>query len=235
MEEIKDREAVWYDEKYTVDPGSFSYLPRWYDDITRGVRPYDNVIDLGCGEGKLLDAVMRKTSADFRIRWQVRTIGVDVSPVAVRMARAKGLSAHCNNLDRLDNLNGWSRHRYEHVFCCGVLEHLADQTGAVKLIKSLMSDAHHTKAYVVAPNFKFILRRFGWGGTGQVELREVPRPLDGWIKLFGVNGLVVESVRRDYGVLERRTWANNWLGRLAMRLLPLKWTYQFIFTLKKGV
>jgi SAM-dependent methyltransferase len=103
------REGLWTDNPYE----------RWKLDRVRGVvtaaRPGARVLDVGCGDGWLLDA-LAPTGA--------RCLGLDVSGEAVSRAMARGIDARRTDLDRgpLPVDAGV----FDVVLCLDVLEHLFD-------------------------------------------------------------------------------------------------------------
>lgn len=63
--------------------GEYPYILEW-------VKPKSKVIDLGCGDGSLLDLLRQK---------KVKGEGIEVSPSGVKSARAKGLSVKQGRID----------------------------------------------------------------------------------------------------------------------------------------
>ena len=119
------------------------------------------------------------------------------------------------------------------VTCLGSLEHFVDP---VNSLREMVRVAKPDAAFVIlVPNKDFLTRKLGlFGGTYQVDAKEVVRTLEEWQSLFSAAGLTVTERWKDLHVINRR-WIMHgrfyaWPFRLAQSLLlaiwPLKWQYQ---------
>jgi hypothetical protein len=96
---------------------------------------------------------------------------------------------------------------------------------------------------IMVPNSRYFVWRLSrQPGTQQQDINENLLSLEQWKSLFSANGFEFVTIRRD-------TWPINRVGifssanplkiakrsflRLAWNFLPLKYTYQFVFYLKK--
>jgi 2-polyprenyl-3-methyl-5-hydroxy-6-metoxy-1,4-benzoquinol methylase len=80
------------------------------------------LLDIGCGSG---DFLSRASGAG----WQV--LGIDPDPVAVEVARSRGLDVRCGGIEILDDVD----RQFEGITLSHVLEHVHDP---VKLLESCM-------------------------------------------------------------------------------------------------
>jgi 2-polyprenyl-3-methyl-5-hydroxy-6-metoxy-1,4-benzoquinol methylase len=92
---------------------SFYDQSKWeFDHVLKRLRPSDQVLDVGCGEGSFLSKIRSHVNG---------AIGIDTNPVAVRRAIAAGLDV------RLTDIFSFS-HLYDEMFdvvCCfHVIEHI---------------------------------------------------------------------------------------------------------------
>ena len=102
---------------------------RWEWGVVRRIlkqRARANLLELGCGQGKFLNAI-----ADLR---HVDAQGIDLSEAAIASARAKGLNARRASIEEF--LGGqW---RFDMIFMSHVLEHVEDPLGVVQNCKKLL-------------------------------------------------------------------------------------------------
>ncbi|QCG93006.1 methyltransferase domain-containing protein (plasmid) [Azospirillum sp. TSA2s] len=122
------------------DPGSVDYDESWntrWHDMRRygptgrhlrrimadlvGRLDYDSVLDVGCGQGDLLESLMR-------LKPQARYAGVDFSASAVAGAKRRVPTAE---LDQLDLAAGALDRRFDLVVCTDVVEHIEDDRAAI--------------------------------------------------------------------------------------------------------
>jgi SAM-dependent methyltransferase len=181
--------------------------------IERGAR----FIDVGCGLG---------TTGLYLARQGAISFGIDISLEAVRSTfQSRGyaavLQANAEFLPFADLSFGGATFM-------GTLEHFIDPVKALHEVKRVLTPG--TQICFVVPNSDFFLFKF-LGGTGQ--LHEAPRTYEGWHQLFEKEGLRIEAVYRDIGpsVFEGGIWRGV-LRRLvlfAFNLLPIHYTYQFVF------
>jgi methionine biosynthesis protein MetW len=82
--------------------------------IAEGIAPGASVLDIGCGDGVMLQFLMATRN--------VRALGIDVSAEAVRRAIERGVEARVQRLDEL----AASGTAFDHVVMSEVVEHVAD-------------------------------------------------------------------------------------------------------------
>jgi len=86
------------------------------------------VMEVGCGEGQLLQAI----KGDGDPSWRV--VGVDISPEACAALRRTGLEMHCAQFEALE----WPEGTVDLVIMNQVIEHLADPRACVAKAASLL-------------------------------------------------------------------------------------------------
>ena len=101
---------MWFAERFRGSEESVRERQRFYVPRFAGCR---RVLDLGCGRGEFL-TLMREAG--------IEATGVDSSPAAVAMCRAKGLAAE--QADLFAYLNTIAEASLGGVFCAHVVEHL---------------------------------------------------------------------------------------------------------------
>jgi len=98
---------------YWQHRGPSALQPR-FDLIAAALRPGESVLDIGCGDGAMLEHFARTRA--------VRCVGVDISSAAVALAQRRGVDA------RLDTPADLLRdgETFDHVVLSEVIEHVAD-------------------------------------------------------------------------------------------------------------
>lgn len=122
------------------------HLPR------RPPYPGARLLDVGCGSGAFLELAQ---SAG----WQVQ--GVDFDPLAVAVARSRGLNVRCGGLEQIAEQTG----TYDFLTCSHVIEHLHDPKGWIKGMHAMLRP--NGKLWLQTPNIASLgHRRFGadWRG-----------------------------------------------------------------------
>jgi methionine biosynthesis protein MetW len=102
-------------EKYWQHRAPGAIQPR-FQIIARQLRLGETVLDVGCGDGAMLEYFFRKKG--------IRGVGIDISSVAVKTARGRDVDARLQSLDQF--CNEVRQIRFDHVVMSEVLEHLAD-------------------------------------------------------------------------------------------------------------
>lgn len=222
LEEIRE----FYDDVYYsgASAAGASQIPRHYFrlfkrlNINRGA----NVLDVACGTGEWLDAC---AGEDCSIS------GVDLSGKAIavcqeRLPQGKFYAQPAETLPFDDD-------SFDVVTCLGSLEHFVDPVSSLKeMARVAKADA---KIVILVPNKDFLTRKLGlFGGTYQVDAREVVRTLQEWDALFVAGGLSVAERWKDLHVLNLgwikkgkiHAWPLRALQGLLLVIWPLRWQYQ---------
>lgn len=181
----------------------------------------DNIIDVGCGLGTVGSYLMDRGAIAF---------GIDISFEAVRATSlskdyAAVIQANAESLPFADL-------SFDGATFMGTLEHFVDPFKALRAVNQVLKPG--AQICFVVPNSEFFLFKF-FGGTGQPH--EVPRTYEGWGQLLEMEGLKIEEVYRDIGpgVFEGGILRGipRRLVLLLFNLLPLRYTYQFVFICRK--
>lgn len=194
-----------------------------------GIAPGDRVLDVACGLGEWLHACLDAGAG---------IAGVDLAERAIDYC-AKHMPEgefHAGPAEQLP----FSDNSFDLVSCLGSLEHFVEPVNALKEMARVAKD--DARFLILVPNADFLTRKLGlFGGTNQVDAKEVVRPLPEWEALFAAAGLSVTARWKDLHVLSWR-WIsmNGWLAvppralqALALPFWPLRWQYQVYFLCEK--
>ena len=96
--------------------------------LRRLIGPGATVMEVGCGEGQLLQAI----KADGDPTWRV--VGVDISEQACAALRRAGIEMHCAQFEHLD----WPEGSVDAVIMNQVIEHLEDPRACVAKAAALL-------------------------------------------------------------------------------------------------
>jgi SAM-dependent methyltransferase len=106
--------------------------------------PFTSVLDVGCGQGALLQEIARR-------RPHVALAGVDLSTQAVVLAQQRLPQAR---FCVLDISRGRLRHAFDLVLCTDVLEHIADDQAALRNLRAMC------RRWLVVGTLQGRMRRF---------------------------------------------------------------------------
>lgn len=226
--QIKD----WYNQRYhkkkenawrpaVAYPIFLNYL---------NITPGGKLLDIGCGTGYLLNTAARRG---------LETYGIDISEEGVEIAK-KVSPASQIAVGKGEELKFPDKF-FDYVTCLGALEHFLDIGRGIKEIARVGKD--NALFCIVVPNIDFLLWKIsGKQGTEQQDINENLLSLEGWKNIFIENGLDVLKIYQDkwfmrktnifssanpLGIIKRMIYKAAWI------FLPLKYTYQFVFILKK--
>lgn len=122
--------GIFKDPEYSLDTVTYdSYWQRRgpggvhprFDIIARHLGPSDSVLDIGCGDGAMLEYFFKTKS--------IRGLGIDISEVAVEKAKERGVDARTQDLA---DFCVRSYATFDHVVISEVLEHLGNSEDYVR-------------------------------------------------------------------------------------------------------
>lgn len=180
------------------------------------------VLDVACGTGGWLKVCQDNGAA---------VSGVDLSDKAIAVCKElmpQG-SFHAQPAETLP----FGNDQFDVVTCLGSLEHFVDPENS---LKEMVRVAKHNATFVIlVPNKDFLTRKLGlFGGTYQVDAKEVVRTLEEWESLFLSAGLTVTERWKDLHVINRGwimtgrfyIWPFRLIQSLLLTIWPLRWQYQ---------
>ena len=213
--EIKD----WYNQRYDAEAEDawrpYRAYPVFLDCLD--VKSGGKLLDVGCGTGYLLKA------ADQR---GLETYGVDIAAEGVKIARKISPNSKII-MGKGEDLNFPDKF-FDYVTCLGVLEHFLDiEKGIKEMVRVSKNEALFC---IMVPNINFLFWKIKRGkGTEQQDINENLLSLKQWKDLFIRGGLEVLKVYQDRWFMRK----GNIFLKLVWGVLPLNYTYQFVFILKK--
>ncbi len=189
------------------------------------------VLDIACGAGHLLGLLEEKKCV---------TSGVDISDEAVKVAQKNTLKSRIvqGSAEQLP----FSENSFQLITCLGSLEHFTDPSKALSEMKRVGDES--ALFCIVVPNkdyFMYLLLKEE--GTSQQEIGETLLSKNEWSEVFVKNGFDVVGVEPDNWIknnthIEFKNGFSSFFKTLtkwlAWRVLPIRYTYQFVFLLKKS-
>jgi len=130
--------------------------------ITEWIRPSSRVLDLGCGEGRLL--------AELISTRQVEGLGLELEPEKIAVCLDQGLSVIQQDLNR--GLHNFRDQQFDFVIMTQTLQ-------AIRRPDLLLDDMLRVgqEAIVTFPNFAFIKNRLQLGLAGHMPVNpQLPNP-----------------------------------------------------------
>ncbi len=192
-----------------------------FREILRLVRPASRVLDVGCGEGALLELLALEKSIDGR--------GLEISPAGVSACLARGLAVVQGDADR--DLADFPSRAFDYVILSQTLQAVAAPR---KVLGELLRIAE--RAIVSLPNFGHWKVRLSLLASGRMPMTgSLPEPwwstpnihlctLSDFVDLCDVMGVRIEAAAaladgRPARPIDPRHWAENWRAEQAIFLL----------------
>ena len=205
---------------------------RWSLDVL-SPKPGESLLDIACGMGDLLYYAAKR---------QTRSFGIDLSPVAVSMARKRAPSATVmiGNGQSLPFADG----TFDHVAILGSLEHFLDPGMGLLEIRRVLKWGG--QALILVPN-GYYLPDIIWGvlrtGYGPNHKQVVERfaAVQEWRAFIESGGLRVRRIRRFNFQWPRTRGDWEWyranprrlLGLIAAPFIPFNLSYSFLYGCEK--
>ncbi len=222
LDEIRD----FYDDVYYSDASASgaSRIPAHYFRLFKRLKigRGADVLDVACGVGEWLGACARNNCSVSGVDLSAKAIGI----CKERLPQGDFYAQPAETLPFDDD-------SFDVVTCLGSLEHFVDPVSSLKeMARVARADA---KIVILVPNKDFLTRKLGlFGGTYQVDAKEVVRTLDEWDALFVAGGLSVAERWKDLHVLtfswikkgKIYMWPFRALQALLLVIWPLRWQYQ---------
>lgn len=199
-----------------------------------GIKPGQKILDIGYGSGYFLKAAAQ---ADLD------TYGVDISEEGMKIAQktspnSKLFIGKGEDLKFEDNF-------FDHVSCIGVLEHFMDIEKGIKEMKRVIKPGG--TLLILVPNINFLYWKFRSNkGTEQQDISEALMSLGQWRDKFTKEGLEVLKIDKDdwffrepiafspFSLPVLLKAAKKILYKTIWAFVPLEYTYQFVFILRKN-
>jgi methionine biosynthesis protein MetW len=175
-----------------------------FDIIGDIVEPNSKVLDLGCGEGELLEWLAENKGVDAR--------GVEISATKVQRAIARGVSAYQGDIDEV--LQDYSDHAFHYVILSQTLQ---ETRNPLKVLRDMLRVGR--RAIVAFPNFGHWSVRLSLLFTGRAP--KTPLFPNEWFDSPNVHVLTVHDfdqlVRQEGFTVERCYFIS---GRRRITVLP---------------
>ncbi len=172
--------------------------------ILEWVSPGASVLDLGCGNGELLDLLVRERGAKAQ--------GVEISEQAIYRCVSKGLSVFHEDID--DGLTGYADRSFDYVI-------LNQSLQQVKKLDPVMQEALRVGSRVIVgfPNFAHYQARFQMFFRGRTPI--TPSLPYEWHDTPNLHFLSISDFCLYCRRRAMRIEASAWLGRKGrVRILP---------------
>lgn len=137
-------------------------------DFAREVKDGDSVLDVACGNGRLLEALKDK---------QINYLGVDNSSNLIELAR-KNYPNHKFLVEDMLDLKNIDNNKYEFVFCLAALQHIPGKELRIKVLREM--------ANKLSSNGKLIISNWNLWDNKKYRTQLFKNY---WLKLIGKNKL----------------------------------------------
>jgi len=215
-----------YDRYHALSSnGAYGHSERFSGSVLKLLRAQSgqSLLDIGCGKGLFLEVVKR---------YKLHSHGIDVSIVALKTSRSKGLSVVLADAEHLP----FGDNSFSLVTCIGSLEHVPNPHNAVKEMARVLD--RDGKAFIFVPNSYFIGHMYLVWKTGNPPdeggqyFSERFRTRWEWQRLLENGGLNVLGIKKFNNVLTSRRFGTltRYFYHIFLRpFVPLNLSYAFGF------
>ncbi len=198
--------------------GNNAKLVDYFDIRNRGGK----FLDIACGTGWLLKAAQQM---------QCDCYGVDCSKKAIEAAYEKcGATLYCRDVN--SGFPYFENSKFDYIACIGSLEHFNKQELVLKeMARMCKKDG---RIIIIVPNENYILHKFGYETDDQPVINRYG--LNGWKELLEKNGCMVKKVMKENSHLSNLDESSSYprfimklLAYSFIRLIPIKWSFNFVF------
>ena len=132
-----------FEKTYWWHQGRLNLLRVWLEKLNIGLKTRPNIFELGCGTGEVTSFLNKYG----------RTKSIDVSPEAVKYCKEKGLkNVFLQDVVEYDVKK--EANKYDYAFALDVLEHIQDDTAAMKNTYDVLKPGGYF--IVTVPAYKFL-------------------------------------------------------------------------------
>lgn len=227
-EEIKE----WYNQRHSARGKNtwrpYEAYPIFLDYLN--AKPRKKLLDVGCGTGYFLKAASQRG---------LETYGVDISKEGIKIAKSVSPYSFIS-VSRGENLN-FADDTFDYITCLGALEHFLYMNKGLQEMKRVAKE--DAVFCIMVPNFNYIFWKIsGKFGTEQRDINENLLSLRQWRNIFSKEGFEILKNYQDRWFMKTTNIfsstnpikiAKKASHKLIWAFLPLNYTYQFIFILKK--
>ncbi len=128
-------------------------------ELAAAIKDGESILDAGCGNGRLLEALKDK---------KVGYLGIDNSPELIKAAKINYPLREFRVADILD-LEKIPEHDFDHIFCLAVLQHIPSRELRIKFLKNLGAKLKASGVLVVSswnlgriPKYRRMIFRNRW-------------------------------------------------------------------------
>lgn len=227
--QLQNKVKNWFDVTYKNRKFTYLRPEEAYEIFISLLNPKkgDKLLDVACGPGLLLKRAAKKG---------INSYGIDISEVAIQLSKSfvPDATTLLGNAESLPFTN----HEFDFVTCIGSLERFLDTAKSLNEMKRVSKpDARF--CFMVRNSDTFIWKIYRqFLRRKKTDAHMEAKNLEEWIELFEANGLEIVSVYPDQwvGFRFRRMilfWRKTDYGKLQKIMLPVRYSNEFIFILKK--
>jgi len=230
---LKEKEIKeWYNQRHSARGKSawrpYEAYPIFLDYLNVKLRK--KLLDVGCGTGHFLKAASQSG---------LETYGVDISKEGIKISQSVSPDSFIF-VSEGENLN-FAGSTFDYITCLGSLEHFLDMNKGLQEMRRVAKE--DAVFCIMVPNSNYIFWKIsGKFGTGQRDINENLLSLKEWKNIFDNEEFEILKIYQDRWLMKTINIFSSTnpvkivkkaIYKLIWAFLPLSYTYQFIFVLKK--